>query len=380
MMAAIKERSMLGVASEKDAACNCKVLPTSYANGIVEKQDNKVPTRSSKICPGRGGGVAINHAVNSLMMKLRIATTKNHETIWNSYETMMAQHHKLWNQTSKPQWVQAGAAARCNPWYVRNPRPPKRHTSGQVGLSMSTGAISTLSKWKLPQTVYIFVVSPQKMFLHKTIVDYTWLLMSFVIQEPWLHTSKSLKYWSKFILLPNDSKSCHSQEDKIWRTIRLSVTPFKASLAQALLQSGITHACTHARRSQLSCHNSTQAASLILDKVLSRQVFAESIKISLIIQQQGVPFPTGYVFYCLAAKVSSLSTSPDVAHGATSRALGPSSPPSLSCAQQSMTTQKLRMTSGCLIPLSNIWYPTLIYWFLLHHFWRTNLQHAYLSW
>ena len=184
--------------------------------------------------------------------------------------------------------------------------------------------------------------------------------MSFVIQEPWLHTSKSLKYWSKFILLPNDSKSCHSQEDKIWRTIRLSVTPFKASLAQALLQSGITHACTHARRSQLSCHNSTQAASLILDKVLSRQVFAESIKISLIIQQQGVSFPTGYVFYCLAAKVSSLSTSPDVAHGATSRALGPSSPPSLSCAQQSMTTQKLRMTSGCLIPLSNIWYPTLI--------------------
>lgn len=80
-MAAIKERSMLGVASEKDAACNCKVLPTSYANGIVEKQDNKVPTRGSKICPGRSGGVAINHAVNSLMMKLPIATTKNHETI-----------------------------------------------------------------------------------------------------------------------------------------------------------------------------------------------------------------------------------------------------------------------------------------------------------
>ena len=98
-------------------------------------------------------------------MKMPIATTKKHETIRNSYETMMAQDHKLWsriqhgmivifrscssnprNQPSKPQWVQAGAAARCNPWYVRNPRPPKRHTSGQIGLSMCLSVCHLLNK------------------------------------------------------------------------------------------------------------------------------------------------------------------------------------------------------------------------------------------
>lgn len=98
MMAAIKERSMLGVASEKDAACNCKVLHASYANRIVEKQDNTVPTWSSKICPGRGG-VASNDAVSSLMMKLPIATTKNHETAmkqwWLSITSSEINHPSL---------------------------------------------------------------------------------------------------------------------------------------------------------------------------------------------------------------------------------------------------------------------------------------------